>query len=451
VQHKEELARLRTRAARLARLAALLGGPPGPEDDPAALRARAERALAQAGDDARVLEATFFAAEAFAAGRDHARALALLREAIAVLGDEPWLRRERKRREQARAADQKAAEELLAQVRDDRAANRYTVALTGCRTLLERYRFTDLVRDTREELERLRRELSSYAGDETLRLQAGLPPDGLERNAESGELVLRWTFREWWPAEAPADAPDPDKARKGDPRARAGAHGHETKRQRDRAARQLSLFSANLRAAEDGAARFRPPATEEEALGATRWRAEGKLEPVLWSVPDLDLAKDWTVVVEVSWEGEPGYFVLAAGRFQGGVLYAPGLAGRGGGVGARVFAAKGLEHGLENRFETVLERGGRRSARDMSLLEGLELGPAPRVWLRLRRKGRKIHFAISKSRLPLDGPPAAKGGAGAVEMELRMRGRGTGPDTFRFASLRRFRLHEVAVKGTVAR
>ncbi len=433
------LKRLRARARQFERLHDRLGGNPGPSETADALRKRLKL-------DDKLMRGHFEAGEAFACRHDHRRAVAYLDSAVKALGEEwgPGLRAERKRRERAQIKDEADADTLRRQVNKDDSEQRYTQAVVSLNLLLSRYRFTDVVSQNRKDLDRIRKRLETIAGDEVLRWRAGLPATGFTRRAESGDLELTFTFQEWWPAEASANATDPLKERNEIRERLLKSNGHATAAERARAAHQLSLFSTNLLPDATGAI-FRAPATEEEARGANAWRRAGTLKPVTWTVPGLDMNKNWSVEVTVSWEGgDPGYFVLAAGRHQGGILYAPELAGRGGGQAARLFEHDALTGSkVEKWLKEAMDKGGgpgRRKA--LSKLPGFKMKPGQKIRLRLTRAGRTAILQL------FDG--AGKNAAPVVELQQRI-GKKPGAGGFRFASLRRFRFHKVVVQGWLIR
>jgi len=339
------------------------------------------------GED--TLRGYLHAAESFH-DEDPRRRLDFVREALAILRPKAdvW-KAELRDREEALARTVASRESDAIAYHDEMAAaaarKDYAMALSLCRRLLDDFKHTDFVAARRKDLQELREEWDRRAGGLQARVSAGLPVRNFREDPEGGTMSLRFTFKEWFPAEdeaVPAGV-DPQAWKETVRKKYWRDHYRElreewTDARYERSIRQLSWFSDSLVPDRErgGAVLVGEPRDNHK-----KWldRSEDQVRIITLRNPFKD-PYNWKFECEVMWDappseddpdrprpGYPVYFALTAGDIQVGVVYyVDDTKGRdresrkpnwqsGGGRGARIFLRASPLENLEKLLNEFLE------------------------------------------------------------------------------------------------
>jgi hypothetical protein len=345
-------------------------------------------------------------------------------------------------------------------------------------------------------LREIKKRLDRVGRVKRIRLEAGLPDSekSFVYDAEHGRARFVFAFKEWWPDEGRIPRNQLGELNRAAREFWFDFFAGQKKQypEKDwgflfeRAKHELLWFNRYLVPdKKHGGARFDPgrdPKTGKRHrsnldIWWSNWwvrRDVEELREITLQHPFRSDA-DWSIEISVSWDVDidgkrvepvtpadlglltPGYFVLAAGEFQAGVIAAP--QDFGGGNGGRLFQAADIERGFEKRMNEFHWRTFTEHRRkfppkgDRAYFDqytGENVGVLYRM--RLEKKGNKIRFFAAtledwnKRRfdekrdffLQMSAPSK-----NTLERAMRVRGN----RVFRIFSLNPCRLHEVVMEG----
>jgi hypothetical protein len=321
-------------------------------------RKRLEDILAFGPED-RLLRGWFYAAEAYRADLENPYEAKELRDvAIGDLANDPWAAEVA---EQVKLTNQRClkgearAQQAEAELREARKAGDEVKALALAIELVESLWWTKHCEKRLADFRRQRSELEQLAGRGLFLREIGVPTEQLEYGgpeipglaAKPTSITL--TGSRWYPYKVPED--DPDRAARLEQLALAYWNGwfRSQGKTKDevadlvpRAMRQLLLWSGPVEVVPD-AAGYRPTAAALLESPTQWWEPPERPLPLHLAFP-FRTDRDWSIEFEVEWPGDPGYFVVSAGRIQAVVGYQR-IPTRGGMAGVCILVGEDLDPG----------------------------------------------------------------------------------------------------------